>query len=233
MNVIVVMTGDEEDAGRSADAARARRWSRRRKGRDVAIGFEDGPGDPKFAVTARRGTTGWELTRHRHAGAFVADLPRGHRLRRGLRGGADPERVPREDGRRAAPDVQSRRDPRRHGRRVRSRRSRAAPRSARRTSIAERRGGRRRSARAVDASSSPRRKQTMQRDRGGDRCRTRLRRSRSTKGIRRWRRPTGNAQLLALYDQASRDLGFGAVDGGESRSAPAPPTCRSSPARCR
>lgn len=31
------------------------------KGADVAIGFEDGPADPKLAVTARRGTTGWEV----------------------------------------------------------------------------------------------------------------------------------------------------------------------------
>ena len=31
------------------------------KGRDVAIGFEDGPGDPRYAVTARRGTSGWVL----------------------------------------------------------------------------------------------------------------------------------------------------------------------------
>ena len=38
------MTGDEEDAGRSAEPKRATRWSPRRKARDVAIGFEDGAG---------------------------------------------------------------------------------------------------------------------------------------------------------------------------------------------
>jgi len=30
-------------------------------GADYALGFEDGPGDPKFAVTARRGTSSWKL----------------------------------------------------------------------------------------------------------------------------------------------------------------------------
>jgi glutamate carboxypeptidase len=59
-NVVVVMTGDEEDTGEPqalarqalVDAAKAAKY---------AIGFEDGPGDPKFAVTARRGTSGWRL----------------------------------------------------------------------------------------------------------------------------------------------------------------------------
>jgi glutamate carboxypeptidase len=60
MNVTVVMTGDEEDAGRPLSKAREALVSAAR-GADAAIGFEDGPGDPRYAVTARRGTTGWEL----------------------------------------------------------------------------------------------------------------------------------------------------------------------------
>ena len=60
MNVVVVMTGDEEDSGDPLSAARAALVAAAR-GADLAIGFEDGPGDPKLAVTARRGTTGWEL----------------------------------------------------------------------------------------------------------------------------------------------------------------------------
>lgn len=60
MNVTVVMTGDEEAPGDPQSRARAALVAAA-KGRDVAIGFEDGPGDPKFAVTARRGDTGWEL----------------------------------------------------------------------------------------------------------------------------------------------------------------------------
>jgi glutamate carboxypeptidase len=60
MNVTIVMTGDEEDPGRPLSKAREALVAAAR-GADVAIGFEDGPGDPRYAVTARRGTTGWEL----------------------------------------------------------------------------------------------------------------------------------------------------------------------------
>jgi glutamate carboxypeptidase len=60
MNLIVVLTGDEEDSGEPLALARAALVNAG-KGAQVAIGFEDGPGDPKVAVTARRGTTGWEV----------------------------------------------------------------------------------------------------------------------------------------------------------------------------
>ena len=60
MNVIVVMTGDEEDAGDPQAAARAALVDAA-KGAQYALGFEDGPGDPRFAVTARRGTSSWKL----------------------------------------------------------------------------------------------------------------------------------------------------------------------------
>jgi glutamate carboxypeptidase len=60
MDVTVVMTGDEEDPGELQSRAREPLITAA-KGRDVAIGFEDGPGDPEYAVTARRGTAGWEL----------------------------------------------------------------------------------------------------------------------------------------------------------------------------
>jgi glutamate carboxypeptidase len=60
MNVIVVMTGDEEDTGEPLDVAREALVAAA-KGVDVAMGFEDGPGDPRLAVTSRRGTTGWVL----------------------------------------------------------------------------------------------------------------------------------------------------------------------------
>ena len=60
MNVIVVMTGDEEDSGEPQAAARAALVAAA-KGAQYALGFEDGPGDPRFAVTARRGTSSWTL----------------------------------------------------------------------------------------------------------------------------------------------------------------------------
>jgi glutamate carboxypeptidase len=60
MNVVVVMTGDEEDAGDPQADARAALVAAAR-GAQYALGFEDGPGDPRFAVTARRGTSSWKL----------------------------------------------------------------------------------------------------------------------------------------------------------------------------
>ena len=60
LSVSVVLTGDEEKAGTPhtlsrRDLREAAEWA------DVAIGFEDGDGDPKTAVVARRGATGWVL----------------------------------------------------------------------------------------------------------------------------------------------------------------------------
>ena len=60
MHVAVVMTGDEESAGEPQSAAREALVAAAR-GADVAVGFEDGDGDPKHAVIGRRGTAGWTL----------------------------------------------------------------------------------------------------------------------------------------------------------------------------
>ena len=60
MNLVVVMTGDEEEPGRPRSRAREPLVAAA-KGADAAIGFEDGDGDPRHAVTARRGTTSWDL----------------------------------------------------------------------------------------------------------------------------------------------------------------------------
>ena len=59
-NVVVVMTGDEEAPGDPLTAARAP-LVEAAKGAAVAIGFEDGDGDPSHLVVARRGTTSWVL----------------------------------------------------------------------------------------------------------------------------------------------------------------------------
>jgi glutamate carboxypeptidase len=61
MNLVVVMTGDEEDSGRPLSLAREALVAAASTA-DIAIGFENGPGDPKLGVTARRGTTGWQVT---------------------------------------------------------------------------------------------------------------------------------------------------------------------------
>lgn len=61
VSVRIVLTGDEELSGnpknlRSAALVEAGVWA------DYAIGFEDGDGNPATAVVARRGSTGWLLT---------------------------------------------------------------------------------------------------------------------------------------------------------------------------
>ncbi|MEO8448735.1 MAG: M20/M25/M40 family metallo-hydrolase [Gemmatimonadota bacterium] len=60
MNVTVIMTGDEEAPGEPRELAR-RSLLLAAKRSDVAIGFEDGSGDPRKAVIARRGYTSWTL----------------------------------------------------------------------------------------------------------------------------------------------------------------------------
>ena len=60
MNVTVVFTGDEEDAGNPQAAAR-RALIDAAKGSAAALGFEDGAGDPKTAVISRRSAGSWTL----------------------------------------------------------------------------------------------------------------------------------------------------------------------------
>ena len=60
LNIAVVMTGDEESPGRPLGLARETLVTAAR-GAAVAIGFEDGPGDPRYAITSRRGATSWTL----------------------------------------------------------------------------------------------------------------------------------------------------------------------------
>lgn len=60
MHLVVMFTGDEEDAGRPlSEARRALREAAR--GASAAIGLENGAGDPATAVVARRGATSWEV----------------------------------------------------------------------------------------------------------------------------------------------------------------------------
>jgi len=60
LSVTAILTGDEENAGTPLEAARADLVAAAKEA-DVAIGFEDGDGDPRHAVISRRGTTSWVL----------------------------------------------------------------------------------------------------------------------------------------------------------------------------
>ena len=60
LHIVIVMTGDEEAAGRPLRIAR-KALIDAAQGAVAALGFEDGDGHPDHAVTARRGTTAWQL----------------------------------------------------------------------------------------------------------------------------------------------------------------------------
>lgn len=60
MNIIVVMTGDEELSGKPLNLSKkalidAAKWA------DISIGFENGDGNPGTANVSRRGSIGWAL----------------------------------------------------------------------------------------------------------------------------------------------------------------------------
>ena len=60
MSITVVLNGDEESPGEPIALARRTLTEAGARAR-LAIGFEDGDGDPRTAVAARRGFTGWTL----------------------------------------------------------------------------------------------------------------------------------------------------------------------------
>jgi glutamate carboxypeptidase len=60
LNLVVVMTGDEEEPGRPLTESRAA-LREEAKGTDYALGFEDGDMDPAHAIVARRGSTSWRI----------------------------------------------------------------------------------------------------------------------------------------------------------------------------
>ncbi|MEQ6119444.1 M20/M25/M40 family metallo-hydrolase [Reichenbachiella sp. MALMAid0571] len=60
LNITVVLTGDEEKSGRPLDLSKkalvdAAKWA------DIALGFENGDGNPSTAVVARRSSSDWIL----------------------------------------------------------------------------------------------------------------------------------------------------------------------------
>jgi glutamate carboxypeptidase len=60
MNITIVFDGDEEESGSPIESARAALMEAA-KGATAALGFEDGSGDPKTAMTSRRGAGSWSL----------------------------------------------------------------------------------------------------------------------------------------------------------------------------
>jgi len=61
LSITVVMHGDEEDAGAPLTAARATLTDAAKRAQ-IALGFEDGSGDPHTAVISRRSAGSWTLS---------------------------------------------------------------------------------------------------------------------------------------------------------------------------
>ena len=209
MNVVVVMTGDEEDSGRAVE--RGARSAGRLPGSAPISRLASRTVRPirRLAVTARRGHDRMGSPRDRHAGALLADLPRRHRLRRRLRDGADSQRVPGEDGRRGAPDLQSRRAARRHDAWS------SIPCKLRgsafgKTNVVAEHAVVSGDLRALSREQFENAKKTMTEIVGAS-----LPHTSATitfdEGYPPMAPTDGNAKLLAMYDQASRDLGLGTV----------------------
>jgi glutamate carboxypeptidase len=60
LRITIVMTGDEEASGRPLDLSKAA-LIEAAEAADIAIAFENGDSNPRTAVVARRGSTGWRL----------------------------------------------------------------------------------------------------------------------------------------------------------------------------
>jgi glutamate carboxypeptidase len=60
LTVEVFLSGDEEKAGKPLSLSRAALYAAADRA-DIALGFEDGDGDPRHAVVARRGALSWRL----------------------------------------------------------------------------------------------------------------------------------------------------------------------------
>jgi glutamate carboxypeptidase len=60
LRITIVMTGDEEASGRPLDLSKAA-LIEAAVAADIAIAFENGDSNPRTAVVARRGSTGWRL----------------------------------------------------------------------------------------------------------------------------------------------------------------------------
>jgi glutamate carboxypeptidase len=207
MNVIVVMTGDEEDAGEPQGLAREALVAAAR-GADTAIGFEDGPADPRLAVTARRGTAGWELrvtgTPAHSSQIFREDIGYGAvyetaRILNGFR-----EKMAAEAHLTFNPGVLL------GGTAVEFDPVQLRGRAFGKTNVIAEHAVVSGDLRALSKEQFEKAKQTMEGIVGASLPHTRAT-IRFVDGYPPMAPTEGNAKLLAMYDQASRDLGFGSV----------------------
>ena len=187
----------------------------RRKGASVALGFEDGAGDPKTAVISRRSAGSVDADDDGHHGALITDLS----SRRSVRARCTRRRASSTSSTRSSPA---------------SRISRSAPGSPLGGTLVS---GRHDGHGGIRGGQAQRRRRQDDGDRRRPHAVARAARKRPSERCARSSSrhlpkttaeitfddgyppmaPTdGNRRLLAMYDRASRDLGFGPVDGGRS-----------------
>ena len=207
MNVVVVMTGDEEEPGRPRARAREPLIAAA-KGADAAIGFEDGDGDPAHAIVARRGTTSWELRVTAKSGhssqVFSAELGAGAIYEAARVVNAFRERLAGEEHLTFNPGTIL------GGTMVEFDAAQAKGSAFGKTNVIAAQARVAGDLRALTMDQFARAKQTMQTIIAAS-----LPNTQSTIGFDEGYPPLaptdGNARLLALYDRASQDLGLGAV----------------------
>jgi glutamate carboxypeptidase len=207
MNVVVVMTGDEEDAGEPLSLAREALISAA-KGAAIAIGFEDGPADPRLAVTARRGTAGWEVRATGKPGhssqIFRDDVGYGAVYEMARIVNAFREKMAGEAHLTFNPGVVL------GGTTVEFDRVQLRGTAFGKTNVIAEHAVVSGDLRALSAEQFAKAKETMQEIVAASLPHTQAT-IRFDEGYPPMAPTEGNAQLLAMYDQASRDLGFGPV----------------------
>jgi glutamate carboxypeptidase len=206
-NVVVVMTGDEEEPGRPRARAREALVAAA-KGADAVIGFEDGDGDPEHAIVARRGTTSWDVRVTAKAGhssqIFSQDIGAGAIFEAARILTAFRERLGGEEHLTFNPGVIL------GGTNVVLDGPQSRGSASGRTNVVSDQARVTGDLRALTVDQFARARQTME-----SIVATPLSNAQSTISFDEGYPPLaptdGNARLLALYDRASRDLGFGPV----------------------
>jgi len=215
LHVVVVMTGDEEDPGEPLAAARQALLDAA-SGASVALGFEDGSGDPRRAIVSRRGFTGWKVsvtgTAAHSSQVFTDRVGAGaiYELSRVLNGFY--ERLSREELLSVNPGVAL------GGTTVDFDESHSKGTAAGKTNVVAGNAVATGDIRAFTPAQLDATKQAMR-----DVAQANLPRTSATLTFDDSYPPMppsdGNRRLLAMYDQASRDLGLGPVAPTDPRAA--------------
>jgi glutamate carboxypeptidase len=215
MNLTIVLHGDEEDSGAPIELARKDLLAAA-EAADIAIGLENAADDPKTAVTGRRSSSRWELTvtgtTSHSSRIFSSDVGAGaaYELARILKGFYDE--LGHEDFLTLSPGLVV------AGAQVEFQAEPLAAKTSGKDNIVVPQARASGDLRAISIAQRERAKERMKKIVGAHLPRT------SAEIVFRDGYPpmtptAGNKQLLGLYDEVSRDLGFGPVTSVDPRRA--------------